>query len=1630
MEIPFDENTNWGQMEDVEEGGWGDVGSYDPNEGGWGDIGTKNEPILIGETYILLTEAREKPFLCKVESINEKDKIVELSDKQDKKILVNLDTTGCFIMSSDDYKLIEYIKVKEYTLDLDQYEKEKGDIEFEVLVKGEYEKQYSELLQVDDLLSQLIQSFDCYDNYHKINKIHDIANIFLSLIHHVNEIKEERIANQWLIPIIDNEIQYYYDEGIQSIKDSIELSTNVGDTNYSSIINDDTKYCNPFIVKEGEGYNTDEYIGNVLRECTLKSSCVGINGDYNYDERKTRDPLLIPQEKKNKDNNYYNELTMVLSSDNINIIGYFEESFRKLYYQTSGNLFHRFKINEKIVFDELWSSFQTRKSFHFQNMSIINHLSLEDSIKPEPSEYNIAYNFSEKLNKEKLKKILQKNTKDENDIVELLIKDDLINKKIMNYNDIYDLLFKYEIDYKNLNSVTKKKIDVLLSDNISENILNYKSQYKREFKPIKIRKKPLTNEKRVSLAQDYIFSILSEFKKNELLRNFIDKFTRSSDKKTEDKNWLYNKYTNKKLLCKHYLYSINSNNSNDVFRTMKTIYGRPPQNGKIYCKICNECLCDEEFSTLEGFSDDKPMQSNEVLQTNENDSMKEKLEEKDELVSLISLFSNMIGVTLTDKDTYDILLSFENLNHNILADERYQLVGVTNTDIHPRINKLLLENKKLEKKEKDKKKKSQLKKKRSEIMSQFQSWIKDTNRLLILLSLVSLFIQTAVPVYNIRRDIQLKVIDSKNKINTKGVQFIIAKVKSLAKKYSDDKLFKHCKYLIYEEEGENFEEQFQRTLSYCLGTSFPQIIERKTNYELFIESEKKKFIRKEWVTFKPLSTTELVTSINTYLESIHQDKFLKRMYGGPLIENISLIRPINITQNLLTILDISSLKILQNSSFRSLFRYVVSCYGVHKNSLFINLLTQNLIETIDQKEELLSLLKENGWKEDTQSFHKLNFKELRTKLIPGIFQLYSKENSEIESCFDSKDHCNTYIHSAVNNYDLHQLNTRPKRIYGYIPPVIFPNVSLKDMNKEHVNKLFSKYLQDEEGNIIIYHNNQNYLNQYLIQNIPFDDEIERINEGTQITKNEENFQLLLQKKQENCLLKYNSIFQPIDNYNEEDYSSIRKLSYTDTRLLTYLTTKIEEIDEPDSLSEVIRKLPNALSSPSEPPLDYDSISFVHRETLHRYINLLMEDKKELQMKQSFDQIFSEYMKIYKNDLMNISQFLSESNSITNDQKQRFEKIFSQKKISFSTENISKILNIFINSDLVYEDILNYIHNIQDIIVNINHDNIPREGTFMSNKIPKEWKLTDSVQKQFQKFIEKDSDDENIQSKLLLHNRIFSQPKNDHYLGFNHYKTITPNYHIHLRNLYNYISGEFENLELLKGDQNSLYDEKYSTIYSKFHLIKVFSKMVNYIEGLRLNQTDIVNDAMELYRSLEDRNEELLEESIHICSLFVMDLLTHILFSHFDPRWLFMNKNKEDLNSRLSIKIEREKEERVQKIHNVSREDRLLMMYQQENGQSNWHKEAAESYGKFVNHEDYAKLTESERNERIQQIFSESNISLEEVDINTLNIMQNIPEQESEEREEEGLYNENVELNEDHEEYIDDYDEEQEVEFNV
>ena len=179
-------------------------------------------------------------------------------------------------------------------------------------------------------------------------------------------------------------------------------------------------------------------------------------------------------------------------------------------------------------------------------------------------------------------------------------------------------------------------------------------------------------------------------------------------------------------------------------------------------------------------------------------------------------------------------------------------------------------------------------------------------------------------------------------------------------------------------------------------------------------------------------------------------------------------------------------------------------------------------------------------------------------------------------------------------------------------------------------------------------------------------------------------------------------------------------------------------------------------------------------------------------------------------------------------------------------------------------------------------------------------------------------------------------------------------------------------------------EKYSTIYLKFHFIEILHKIYEYIESLKNNQLDVVNDAMPLYRLLEERNEDLLVESIHVCSSFLIDLITHLLLQHYDATWLFLNKGDLDLKNRLSKQREGEKQKVVEKYHNVSPEERILLKNQQETGQTNQFKEASETYGKYVNSEEYALSTETQRAEKIQEIFAET---LEYEDVEDINDFQ-------------------------------------------
>uniref|UniRef100_A0A6C0BSM6 Uncharacterized protein n=1 Tax=viral metagenome TaxID=1070528 RepID=A0A6C0BSM6_9ZZZZ len=1584
----------------------------------WVEFEDESNEFYVGDLFIILLKDKDYPILCIVDSIDTKDKTADLIN-DDKTYIISFDDNFNIKLKTETYEIDEIIKVKEFDLDLDQYKKERDEIEFETEKKNEFEKDYSESVIIDDLLSSLIISYECYDNLYKIEKVRKIVDEFMNLLNKKD--KKNKTFNEWLVPIINNENIIHLDEGKDLIDEFIKSNKITGETTYKNILLNQFKIGNNLKFEDKIGYNTSNYSGVCLKECSIDKSCSGINGDYLYDELNIRKSLIVPKSSIFK-NEIINEMVEILSSDNINITGFLDEPYNKSYFRFPDYLHKNFNVFERDIYDKYWYNLQNNKYQKFSKYIFTNHLCSEESIEPETLNLPLIYNLSKKVNSEDLNLILNKCTRNKKNIIDLFLKDEILINRILNYDNIHQGLFKYDINYRDLDKKTIKKIDNIIEDNINEYISNKKTKIKKE--PIKIRKKPLTDLKRVSLAHDYIFSILSVKRRNELLKDFMNKFTRGSNTRYEDPNFLYNKYNNKKIFCKHYLYLVDMDNSNNVFETMKTKYGCPPLNGKIYCKVCNEYLCDEDYSTLEGFDgDNNIMSSSDVLVTDDKskDIISEKIEKKKDLVRIIEIIANMIGVVLNEEDIYEILVNYDYLDHNILADNRYGLSNITDSDIHTRLNKSLSKLKEKEKEEKDSKKKDKIKKEKNKIVSKFQQWIKDTNKLLIILSLVSIYIQTSVPVYNIRRGIKFKIIDENDKLNKNGIEFVIKKFKSICNNY-DNTIINNSIDLINDNDMSSFEDQLTRTLSYCNSSIFPKVIERKNKYYLFLKSEKKEYIRSEWTTYKPLSNNTLILSINDYLKEIDNTN-LKTIYGGISIENISIVRGLNNNSQLADILEIPNLKILVNSSFKKLFRFVVSCYGRHENNILINLLVQNLIETIDKKEEILTILTKYNWNKDSKSFTKLSFKDLRQNVVPKILNLYSKNDTEIKSCFSNEFNCNSFIHTSVNNYDLHLLNTLPKRIYSYIPPNIYPqSVFTECDNKKELSKLFDNYRFDPEGNIISKIDNINFINKYLID-IPDSNELIEIDEyGKKITQNNENFKLLLEYIRKEKSLKYNNIYPIIHKYDEENYNDLNKLSYTYSRLIQYLSIVI---DDKENLEEQYGdKIPQI--SESEVDIDDNKILYIHYKTIENYYLKLLENKPVLKIKDSFDSIYSEYIKIYKNDISRISKFLSENDFIGKDQKLRFEKIFSnEKKLKFNEETISIILNKFLDSNLEYTEFISYFKDIQNIIVHLNKDpTLLKDGTIMTNKIPKHWKLTDSIQKNMMNYLEKEEMD-NFKPSLLLHNRILIQPRNDSYLGFNYYSSITSNYHAYFKNMYSYLSKYFENLELLKANNKSYYTDKYSKIYCKYHFIKILSTIVDYIEGLMLNQGEVVNDAMPLYRLLEGRVEELIDENIKVCSLFLMDLLTHLLMSNYDPNWIYMNKNKLTFQRKLSKQNEKEKQERIEKIHNATPEERLLMKYKQETGQSNWHKEASDSHLEYINSEEYSKSTDEERNQKIKEIYIGILETYDDVDIDNVNIPNLVPDNEEKE---EGYFNEN-ELNEDNEEFLDDYDEEQEMEFN-
>ena len=106
---------------------------------------------------------------------------------------------------------------------------------------------------------------------------------------------------------------------------------------------------------------------------------------------------------------------------------------------------------------------------------------------------------------------------------------------------------------------------------------------------------------------------------------------------------------------------------------MKSIFGNPPEDGYISCKICGEYLCDEDTTLFDSYEGDKPMRIRESIPDDESNKLEilKSLSDNDDIVTYIKLIGSSLGVSLENNDIYDIIQSYKYLDHNLLPDIRY-----------------------------------------------------------------------------------------------------------------------------------------------------------------------------------------------------------------------------------------------------------------------------------------------------------------------------------------------------------------------------------------------------------------------------------------------------------------------------------------------------------------------------------------------------------------------------------------------------------------------------------------------------------------------------------------------------------------------------------------------------------------------------------------------------------------------------------------------------------------------------------------------------------------------------------------------------------------------------------------------
>ena len=996
---------------------------------------------------------------------------IDTIDKSD--VYFKLDEDDSIILKTDNYTIIDIEKIISFDfaeLDTIVNTLMTRDIYSEIEIKTiDVTKYiYTDIEKRESLVSSLIISMKIYDDSFKIKNITNISQVFIEMLENkyydtfdhfqeINDFNKNKVLPYWLIPVSKDIKKIYVEDDIDASYDGDDSDDIVkvdfmeeyneidelynSEKSYQNVLNiyNNQKYRPIQNLYIEHGYKLDKYIYDYFRACIDNNTCTGINGHYSIDTRKNNNGLILHKNDSIETlikRPICNISKLLFLSDDINLRLPFKSDSRIL------------SLGEKCLFIENnYSVLSNNKKIGKLNKSFVNidckidpdDMFDFDSNKNYDSSNSYLYNINDTLDLEEFSKILYKYLPNQNTILDKYLYT-IYNDVLYNYGDFNKLMIKYNLNVENIKPIDKLKIN----DSINKNIKRYINSYNSYNKKIKYDKNLLIQKKysvtdKLELLLNYINRLIDIPYQNDLLDKYIKNFTiHNKSEKTLD-----NKYNNTKIMCEHYLYQCKTHKDDDAYTILINKYGEKI-DGSIYCNICGNYLDNVELSNYEGFSENKPIFKEAIVDEIEDI-------EFTKLQEFIELLGKHIGTTLNETDIIEIADLYGMINDNMLSDYRFDVNEsfTRNNEMIKNIYNTQVDKKKIQKG-----------------VVKIQKYIIETNKILFLYSCILLYIQTSIPSYNINLII-IDLSDNSYLNKPKIDKFLISKSLKLLNRlnsiYEND--IDLDNFLIdgnVERSNVDPDVQLENTIKYLLNPYFQKILNRIDKYKLYKGYFEDVYLNEYWVVYRPLPTNKNILSINKIInESIPDNKkyIISNVISTYNLENISMLVDLKKSENTekYKSVDIKNLELLNNKAFLRLYDYILSLSGYQKideyKNNYIELLIDRFYETSKKDGYIKTIFNRYDWKADD----KISFKELR-KILIGIFT-YCKDKGD---CIAS---LKIFNHIELNNsVHLNFLSTYPKRNYPYI----FLDPLPSEFTKTHkiINKLYDVYCYDINDKII------------------------------------------------------------------------------------------------------------------------------------------------------------------------------------------------------------------------------------------------------------------------------------------------------------------------------------------------------------------------------------------------------------------------------------------------------------------------------------------------------------------------------------------------------------------------------------